>query len=197
MDVSPWGGLTPDEIARRVERGSPLRLPVASDLAGATEAARRLRAVLPENLLVYASPGTTADGPVLVVVRLVPAAEAARLRPQLDGLLADFRQRAGTLVASLRTTVLPAYDSGVEHPDEVEAGGVTWAIEVHGDHCRFEDPVSGEVVEANIDDPDVVDPYFLLLFAETSGRHDALRAACVHDFHDMCRLLDLAGVPGR
>lgn len=196
VDVSPWGVLTPEEIARRVERGSSLTLPVdaASDLVGASETARQLRALLPEDLLVFASPGTVSSGPVLVVLRLITAQEAAELRPALDVVIADFRQRAGSLVAALRTDVLPAYDRGVEYPDEVEAGGVTWMIEVHGDHCRFEDPVGGEVVEANIHDPNLLDPYFLLLFARTSGRHDAIRAACVNGFHDMCRILDLAGI---
>jgi hypothetical protein len=194
--MSPWGVPTPEEIVRRVGRGSSLTLPLdaASDLAGASEIARQLRASLPEDLLVFASPATVSGGPVLVVLRLITAAEAAELRPALDAVVADFRQRAATLVASLRTDVLPAYDSGVEYPGEVEADGVRWTIEVHGDHCRFEHPVSGEVVEANIHDPDLIDPYFLLLFTRTSGRHDTIRAACVHGFHDMCRMLDLAGL---
>ncbi|MEV8436086.1 hypothetical protein AB0425_01820 [Actinosynnema sp. NPDC051121] len=163
-------------------------------MAGASEAARELQASLPEDLLVFASPGTVSDGPVLVVLRLITAKEAAELRPALDVVVADFRRRAGTLVASLRTDVLPAYDSGVEYPDEVEVGGVEWMIEVHGDHCRFKHPVSGEVVEADIHDPNAIDPYFLLLFARTSGRHDAVLAACVNGFHDMRRMLDLAGL---
>ncbi|QQQ73438.1 hypothetical protein IOD16_19235 [Saccharothrix sp. 6-C] len=196
MDVSPRDVLTPDEIARRVERGRSLMLPVgvASDLDAASASARELRASLPEDLWVFASPGSVSGGPVLVVMRLVGAAQAKELRPALEVLIADFRQCAGALVAALRADVLPAHDRGDEHPGEVEAAGVTWVIEVHGEHCRFEDPVSGVVVEANTYDPDLLDPYFLLLFARTSGRHDAVLAACVHGFHDMCRLLDLAEV---
>lgn len=172
-------------------------LPVdVTDMAAVSSAARALEAALPEDLKVIASPGAAGNGPRLVVLRLVDRDEALGLRPELERLVTGFRQRAGALVASLRAEVLPAYDRGDEHPDEVEACGAPWTIEVHGDHCRFEDPVSGEVVEANLHDPDAVDPCFLLLFARTTGRHEAVRAACVEGFHDMCRLLDLAGDAG-
>lgn len=67
-------------------------------------------------------------------MRLVAAEEAVALRPALDAAIADFRHRAGLLVASLRTGVLP---------------------------------------------------------------DDALRSACVHGFHDLCRMLDLAGISCR
>lgn len=159
------------------------------DMPGVSAVARSLRAALPDTMLVIASPGAR-----LTVLRLITEDEAARLRPELDRLIAGFRQRAGSLVARLRIDVLPRYDSGDEYPHEIEAAGVGWAIEVHGDHCRFEDPVSGEVVEANIHDPNALDPYFLLLFARTTGRHEAVRAACVEGYHDMVRMLDLAGV---
>ncbi|MFD1149627.1 hypothetical protein [Saccharothrix hoggarensis] len=191
MDVSPWGQLTPEEVRRRVRRGSPLTLPVESavDMSEVSGVARALRAALPDDLHVIASPGGPGGGPRLVVLRLVAEAEAVRLRGDLDRLVTEFRHRAGALVARLHATA-----DSAGHDGEVEEFGATWTADEHGEHCRFENVVTGEVVEASVDDPDAVDPYFLLLFAQTSHRHNAVHTACVEGFHDMVRLLDLAGV---
>ena len=53
--------------------------------------------------------------------------------------------------------------------------------------------MAGALVEADVYDPGRIDPYFLLEYARTTGRHDAVADLCVEGFHDMCRLLDVAG----
>ncbi|KAA2252469.1 hypothetical protein F0L68_36125 [Solihabitans fulvus] len=196
MEPTSSNGPEPADIRRQVTRGHRLVVHVdpAADMPAVTAAARALRTALPADLVVIASPTVAGGGPGLTVLRLVAEEEARELRPALDRLIAEFRQVSGSLVARLRAEVLPAHDRGAEYPDEVRALDGTWDVHLHGDHCRFENPASGETVEASIDDPDAIDPYFLLLFARTSGRHRAVHDACLEGFHDMCRLLDLAGV---
>ncbi|GAB4055301.1 hypothetical protein [Catellatospora paridis] len=187
----------PVDIGRRVTRGGRLviRLDEARDMPAATAAAQALRVALQPDVHVIASPGTTGRGPTLTVLRLVTEAEAAALRPALDHLVAEFRQTAGALVAQLRAESQMG-DVDECCPETVLVRDVIWHLDPHGEHCRFENPASGEVVEADINAPDTVDPYFLLLYAKTSGRHGAVLDACVEGFHDMCRLLDLAGSQG-
>ncbi|MEU7587285.1 hypothetical protein AB0A95_13395 [Micromonospora sp. NPDC049230] len=89
---------------------------------------------------------------------------------------------------------LPVSDVDADPPESVRYHGATWYLYPHGEHCQFENSASGEVVEANIYAPDLVDPYFLLQYAKTSGRHGAIVDSCAEGFHDMCRLLDHAGI---
>ncbi|WP_144122742.1 hypothetical protein [Catellatospora sichuanensis] len=165
-------------------------------MPAATAAARALRIALEPDAHVIASPGTTGRGPILTVLRLVTESEAATLHSALDHLVAEFRQSAGALVAQLRAGESRKGDVDGCYPETVRVRDVIWHLDLHGEHCRFENPATGEVVEADINAPETVDPYFLLLYAETSGRHGAVLDACVEGFHDMCRLLDLAGITG-
>jgi hypothetical protein len=90
---------------------------------------------------------------------------------------------------------VPSERSDAECPESVRYDDATWCLRPHGEHCQFANAASGEVVEANIYAPDIVDPDFLLDYAKTAGRHTAVVDACVEGFHDMCRLLDCAGIP--
>ncbi|MET9231491.1 hypothetical protein [Lentzea sp. NPDC003310] len=118
----------------------------------------------------------------------VTAETAERLRPELDRLVAEFRAMARMLVDAL-----PNPDEDDDIPDEVVAGGRTWWVHWHDPHycCVDEADV---VVEAHIYYPDLVDPWFLLQYAQTAGGHDAVVEACPAGFHDIARLLDLHGV---
>jgi hypothetical protein len=121
--------------------------------------------------------------------------DPVEVRAALDRLVAEFREVAGALVAELRV-VEPKWDdaAGAECPEEIELGGITWFVDPHDPHYRFEDAAGGVIVEAHMYDPDRVDPYFLLLYAQTSGRHPVVVAAAPEGFADMCRLLDSAGI---
>lgn len=170
----------PAELSRSVVRGRSVVFPLArTDSAVAMELVRALQRALPGDLRVIGTPGYP---PRLRVMRLISDDEAQRRRADLDLLVADFRALARRLVA--------AYQVG----GEVAVDGALWLAHEHAPHCRFEDAASGVVVEAHLDNPDAVDPYFLLEFAATAGRYDRIRSACREGFHDMCRLLDLAGI---
>ena len=114
---------------------------------------------------------------------------AARLRPELERLIAEFRAVARSLIASL-----PNPDVDDDLVEEIEVDGRTWWIHWHDPHYRCEDVDSGAVVEAHIYRPDSIDPAFLLEYARTAGGHDAVVQACRSGFHDIARLLDLHGV---
>ncbi|MFV2105699.1 DUF6896 domain-containing protein [Micromonospora sp. LOL_015] len=128
------------------------------------------------------------------MLRLVDDEEATRLRPILESLVAEFRRTAAALVEQMRAGTPPGSDDDTDYPESVRYDDATWYLHLHGKHCRFENVASGEVVEANIYVPDAVDPYFLLQYATSAGRHGAVVDACVEGFHDMCRLLDCAGI---
>jgi hypothetical protein len=134
-------------------------------------------------------------GPILTVLQLVSDSEAATVRPALEGLVAEFRLLANGLVGQMEAGSSSVDDLDTDYPDSVRYNDATWCLHQHGEHCRFEDAGSGVVVEANVYAPDVLDPYFLLEYAKTSGRHGAVVDACVEGFHDMCFLLDRAGIP--
>lgn len=174
----------PADLRRRAARGHGLHIPLGETVttAAATEVARALQVALGPDMAVFASP--RGGGPILTVLQLLSDAEAAALRPALERLVAEFRRHAKALVALLDND--PA--------ESVRYRDATWLLYPHEPHCQFENAASGEVVEAHVYDPGLVDPYFLLLYGETSGRHGAVVEACVHGFHDMVRLLATIGI---
>jgi len=189
MEPIPAGLPDPADIRRRVARGRSLTIPIDKGvpMSAVSAAAAALQRELPRDMLVNPS----SLGPVLHVLQLISDAEAEALRPALDNLLAEYRHAAGALIALMRAAAGPEEE---EYPETVDWRDTTWHVHEHGDDCRFYDPDSGETVEAAIWSRDKIDPSFLLLYAETSGRHQPVVDACVHGFSDMCRLLDLAGV---
>ncbi|GAB3983744.1 hypothetical protein GCM10029978_091380 [Actinoallomurus acanthiterrae] len=182
-----------EEIRRAVTRGRSAVFPLDAtvDMPGATALAAGLRAELArDDLLVLVWPGRP---PSIRVVRLVGEPELTRCRAELETLVADFRRTARRLIERCRAEAGPAWDED-EAFERIEVDGAHWWLSPHGEHCRFERADGAEVVEAHIERPAAVDPGFLLLFAETSGGYPNVRAACVEGFHDMCRMLESAGV---
>jgi hypothetical protein len=184
----------PADLRLRVARGRGLVvvLDETVTMPAAAAAARALRVALQPDMAVFASAG--GQGPILTVLQLVSDTEAATVRPALENLVAEFRQVAAALVEQMDAGPSSVSDVDADPPESVQYHDATWFLYPHGEHCQFENAVSGEVVEANIYAPGVVDPYFLLQYAKTSGRHGAVADACTEGFHDMCRLLDHAGI---
>ncbi|GAA2416422.1 hypothetical protein GCM10010191_28530 [Actinomadura vinacea] len=162
-----------ETVRRAVTRGRGARFDVPEGKASAIARKLNQRLVGEDVHVIVPGPAT------ITALQLVSAEDARRTRPELETLLADFRGLAHTLIKQFNQGTL----------DEE----VWWAFE-HGEHCCFENLETGLIVEAHTDFPDTVDPYFLLRFAETTGRYPDVLSACVHGFHDMCRLLEMAGV---
>jgi hypothetical protein len=194
MEVAAAGVPDPADIRLRLVRGRALviSLDETVTMPAATAAARVLRTALQPDVAVIASP--RARGPILTVLQLVSDSEVATVRPALENLVTEFRLVANALVGQLEAGSSPVSDLDTDYPESVRYRDATWCLHPHGGHCRFENTASGEVVEADVKDPDNLDPYFLLQYAKTSGRHGAVVNACVEGFHDICRLLDRAGI---
>lgn len=99
------------------------------------------------------------------------------------------------VVPPFRLQIEPAYEQGVWYPDRLEVDGESWLLHIHGEHCLFTSLKSGTEVEVHTERPDVIDPWFLLRYAESGDRYPEIRAACLEGFHDMCRMLALAAIP--
>ncbi|MFI5607092.1 DUF6896 domain-containing protein [Amycolatopsis sp. NPDC051903] len=178
-------------------RGRPARFPLDPQLnwQQTNAAARALQAELAEDdLLVIASPAGTRQPPSLTVLHLIGNDDIERFRDRLESLVTEFRELARQLIAVFRQLVEPAYEQDLDHPESLEANGERWSLHLHGEHCRFQSLTSGAVVEVQIDSPDTLDPWFLLLFAESSDRYPDIRAACAAGFHDMDRMLTRTGI---
>ncbi|WP_447006837.1 DUF6896 domain-containing protein [Saccharothrix isguenensis] len=188
-----------DAVRRLVARGRPATFPLSSEATWpqVLAAVGGLRGVLaPEGLLVLPSPGAgPARPPSLKVLRLIDEAEVRRLEGRLEALVAEFRSLAHRLADQFRVHVEPACERGAWYPDELEVDGETWALHVHGEHCLFTSLGSGTEIDVLTDLPDAIDPWFLLRYAESTGRYPDIGAACTEGFHDMCRMLDLTGIP--
>lgn len=68
-----------------------------------------------------------------------------------------------------------------------------WTADEHGEHCRFEHLVTGQVIEAPFaltDEWFYFDPYFLGVFIKTCAEFPQLKASLKHEFHDTIKLLD-------
>ncbi|MFF5257472.1 DUF6896 domain-containing protein [Actinomadura viridis] len=184
------------ELRRSVTRGrhAVLSLEAGTSWEEVTAAAAALRERLAADDLIVFNSGLDDSRPRLTVLRVVGAAEARRLRPALDALVADFQSLEERLSERFHVEIEPAYERGEPYPRPLVVDGVRWQAQPHGGHCRFESIEGGVVVEADVWRPGTLDPFFLLLFAETSGRHPEVLSACVEGFHDMSRLLELAGL---
>lgn len=163
----------------------------------ALAAADRLQAALvSDDLLVIASQGSGSKGPPsLKVLRLIGADDARRLRDQLEELVAEYRVLANRLAVPFRLHIEPAYERAEWYPDLLEVDGETWWLHIHGEHCLFINQECGTEIEVRTDRADVIDPWFLLQYVESTGRYREIHTACLEGFHDMCPMLELAAIP--
>src|SRR6185437_10030 len=161
MDLTA-GPLDDIDIRRRVARGRRLVIPVDEpvDISVLMAAGQALRATLPPDMHVIASPPAAERGPSLTVLQLVTDEEAMALRPALEHLVVEFRQLAAALVDQLPGGAAVVGGAGRDCPETIRWQGTTWYLHLHGEHCRFEDPATGVVVEVDLHDPATVDAYF-------------------------------------
>ncbi len=101
--------------------------------------------------------------------------------------------------ATLKTQLIEA----IQHYREVcrqlvdgyEGSGLApeWRADEHGEHCRFENRLTGYVVEAPFELSDewfYADPYFLGMFIKAGDRFPSLQDAIDDEYSDTADLLD-------
>lgn len=69
-----------------------------------------------------------------------------------------------------------------------------WSSDVHGNHCRFENAVTKQVVEAPLMfplEPRTADPFFFAQFVKSTLSCEAVANLIRHDYHDAARLLKI------
>jgi hypothetical protein len=67
-----------------------------------------------------------------------------------------------------------------------------WSSFVHGGHRRFENSITGQVVEAPLSGAPAaqeVDPYFFAKFVKSTAALESVAQLIAHDFHDAARML--------
>jgi hypothetical protein len=145
----------------------------------------RLSAALPE-FSVFDSGGGLSPAWV-TVMPVVARARVLECRAEVLRAVSDYRRACAALVKDCRRGSLPC----------------EWQTADHGEHCRFTNRRTGQVVEAPFQewaDSDRVDPYFFAEFVKTTARFEAVADLIEHNFHDGARILEVLAAeaePGR
>ena len=138
------------------------------------EAIERLAPALPDHR-VFMSGMMPAS---ITVHSVVSHARIISRRDDILRALEAYRDTCGALVR--------AYETG-------ELAAEWFALE-HGQHCRFEHEVTGQIVEAPMtQSPSLLaaDPYFFGLFVLTTTGHERVAELIASTFHDTARILDV------
>ena len=105
-----------------------------------------------------------------------------------ERVLASRRDIIRAIRAYRRTclALVEAYRSGSLSED--------WAADEHGEHCRFENTRTGEIVEAPLDESgEPLDPYFFAEFVKSTPEMAGVASLIASDFHDAVRILEVVG----
>lgn len=137
---------------------------------------RRLAAALPE-FSVFDSGGNKGTDWVTVMPVVEKAVVLAHAQQIQEAVEAYIRACAKMLV---------------EHREGMLSA--EWSSDTHGGHRRFENSVTGQVIEAPLGgppDPAKVDPFFFALFVKSTPDFETVAGLLSHDFHDAARMLDI------
>jgi hypothetical protein len=82
----------------------------------------------------------------------------------------------------------------LHHHHATETLSPDWSADEHGEHCRFENRVTGQVVEAPFANPILlkhVDPYFFALFVKSTHSFGSVAALIKDELRDSSQILDV------
>ncbi|WP_433567071.1 DUF6896 domain-containing protein [Nocardia sp. CA-151230] len=201
LQISPDDLPVPEVLRRMVVRGEVAWFLFSPQVTWmqVMDAYSKLKAALASDgdLLVISHPGSRSDSSSwLTVRRLISVDEAMRLRDRLEALVAEYRALAHRLAVLYREHIEPAGERGEECPNPLEIDGESWWWHEHGAHCLFADQGDDTDIEIEVNTyhPDKIDPYFLLLYAESTDRYQDIHTACLEGIHDMDRMLNLTAI---
>jgi hypothetical protein len=161
-----------DQLAAQASGGHHvvLRLPSLQPDEKAALLAR-LAAVLPEHSVFDSSVGVT-------IMPVVARSWVLERRAEVLGAVAEYRRTCEKLVGQYRAGTLPR----------------EWWSDEHGEHCRFENWRTGQVVDAPFWESAErfpVDPYFFALFVKTTAGLESVAELIESEFHDGVRILEV------
>jgi hypothetical protein len=166
--------------------GSPERL--AAQASGGRHVALQFPSLHPDEMMALVSRLSAAlpnhsvfvSGAAQVMIMRVVAARLLGRRAEILQAVADYRHACATLVEQYQADVLPS----------------VWRAIEHGDHCRFTNRRTGQIVEAPVPewtDPNPVDPYFFAEFVKTTAGLESVAELIENYFHDGWVILDFVG----
>jgi hypothetical protein len=172
-----------DRIAVQAQGGRHVVLRFPGTVSAADKAAliARLSQSLPE-FSVFDSGGRGASTHV-TVMPVISRQQILERQSEARRAIEDYRRTCARLIERYRSGSLSA----------------DWQADEHGEHCRFENRRSGQVVEAPLEDridASQIDPYFFAQFLRTTPGHEPVADLITHDFHDAARLLDVLTARG-
>lgn len=166
----------PEQLAARISGGRHVVLRFPSlrpdEVAGLID---RLSAALPLYSVFSSSGGLS---PAWVTI--MPVVERARVierRGEVQLAVDEYRRACSGLTKRYEAGTLPE----------------DWQADEHGEHCRFKNRATGQVVEAPLDwiGPFPVDPYFFAVFVKTTAGLERVAELIEHNFHDGARILGI------
>lgn len=159
-----------------------------------TAVVARLAAALPE-CSVFDSGGDRTHEWV-TVMRVIPTESVVANADRFLAAMRQFRRTATSLAHLLaeRAGVPPArlLDAVLAHHRAVDLGG-GWHSGPHGFGCRFENRVTGQVVDVRLEhgaEFGALDPFYFALFLKTTPGLEPLGRLLRDDYHDGKRVLD-------
>ena len=135
-----------------------------------------LRAALPEHSVFDSGGNSTTDW--VTVMPVVSTATVLAHAREIGAAVTGYIEACSNMLAKYTASSLAE----------------EWSSETHGDHRRFENDRTGQIIEAPLDgapEPSRVDPYFLASFAKSTPSHEVVARLLKDDFHDAARMLDI------
>ncbi|MHC4333565.1 MAG: DUF6896 domain-containing protein [Planctomycetota bacterium] len=122
--------------------------------------------------------GGDANAEWVTVMRLVERERVVAKLDEIQNAVAAYRELCGSLI------------------DRYENGSLSdeWDSHEHGEHCRFESKITGQIIEAplsGIPRLEEIDPYFLEQFVKSTSMFKGAAGLMAHEYHDAVRILDI------
>ena len=164
------------ELGSRADGTDHVVLHISKSIRGFNKAAliKKLQRELPEHS-VFAS-GTDAESHWVTIKQVIESVVISREEAAFRAAVADYQSICTVLVEAHKTRRL--------------RGG--WTASSHGEHIRFENPQTGQVVEAPAEGGDDTspDPGFLWEYLSTTPEFLELAKLLPGGFHDCARMLE-------
>ena len=202
----------------RIKYRSPRKVPPTSDLLGhvtrdqhlvlefpADYSQQRIESLIgriatevPENYTAFYA-GAFRDKTCATIKEVVSQAAVIEMEDELMHAAHHFRRTATHLAEALATHNQIAPERIWEECRGLESHSSDWDLDVHGQHCRFEQRTTGQTVEISMwfgTHFGLLDPWFFYDYMETTPELD-LPAELRDSFHDTSRAMDILEERGK